>query len=272
MVHEAGVNVLILLLGAAYAAPDVLSMVEEGVGDNSAQRAEALAVHGGKERGDADGRVGGILFFVQSVVDKHTGKIVRLADLVVGLSVVDGKQLAIVAVGVVHQRSQEPDKEHETSNHVSLGPEGDSQRRGQPGSHRRPVESEGKVADTLQTRAELVQQQRVAVDPADPGDTGQQWHDVTREPVVGKRSGRYQEEEHIARHLPGSALVTTVQDTESTVGGVATMEGVEQTGIDQVDGPDHGSRADEEAAKSTGETVTNKLGRDDEQETTAKTP
>lgn len=272
MVHEAGVNVLILLLGAADATPDVLAVVEEGVGDDGTQGAETLAVHGGKEGGDADGRVGGIHVLVQSVVDKHTGKIVRLADLVVGLGVVDGEQLAIVAVGVVHQRSQEPDKEHETSDHVSLGPEGDGQRRRQPGGHRRPVESEGKVTDTLQTRAELVQQQRIAVDPADPRDTGQQGHDVTREPVVGERSGGHQEEEHVARHLPGGAFVTIVRDTENAVGGVATMEGVEQTGVDQVDGPDHGGRANEEAAKSTGETVTNKLGRDDEQETTAKAP
>lgn len=50
------------------------------------------------------------------------------------------------------------------------------------------------------------------------------------------------------------------------------MEGVEQTGVDQVDGPDHGGRANEETTKSTSETVTNKLGRDDEQETTAKAP
>lgn len=202
MVHEASVDILILLLSAADAVPDVLTVVKESVGNDGTQGAETLAVHGGKEGSDADGRVGSILFLVQSVVDEDTGEIVRLTGLVVGLGVVDGEQLAVVGVGVVHQRSQEPDKEHETSDHVGLGPEGNSQGRGQPGSHRGPVESEGKVTDTLQTRSELVQQQRVAVDPADPGDTGQQGHNVARKPVVGEGGGRHQEEEHVARHCP----------------------------------------------------------------------
>lgn len=50
------------------------------------------------------------------------------------------------------------------------------------------------------------------------------------------------------------------------------MQRVEKSGVDQVDGPDHSSRADQESPKGSSETITDELSRKDQEQATTEAP
>jgi len=94
----------------------------------------------------------------------------------------------------------------------------------------------------------------LGTDPTHPGENGQGGEEVAGEEVPKEGTQEREEEEAFAGHV--SLLSAAIR----------RVERVEQRGVDERGGPDHGARPDEEAAADTGKGEAERLGRDDEQE------
>lgn len=137
------------------------------------------------------------------------------------------------------------EEDHAASN-VRLSPPGSGERRANV-SDLAPVECDDRHSEARDGTEELVDDDIVGGDPADPVEIREGAEDVAREEVPAEGTEEAVEEEAFTRDT------TARTDT----GVLLRVQRVEQGAGDEVGGPDHGRGLDEEAASNTTDRETN---------------
>jgi hypothetical protein len=222
------------------------------VGDHGRKTGETNTVGKSKESRDTEGTLLVVLGHVDGTI---------LEDILGGVSVTlggeefggeDGETLGLPEVGVVGNGDHDPSDDEETNGNVDLSPPRNDQRRTQEGNNVVPVERDGTNTETAST-TDLGENVVLGVDPANPGNGGDDREKETRDPLVEEHGNGGNTEELETGPLARLKLLILVK-------------GVEQGDLDQVGGPDHGSGVDEVATKDTSHTVTQHLGSENEEE------
>lgn len=148
---------------------------------------------------------------------------------------------------------EEPEEEHEADGDVGLGPPRCSQRRSDV-CDLGPIKGEEAHTEPMRGTEQLVDDDVVGDDPADPAEVAEGGEEVAGDEVPGDRPGETDEEEAFAGHA------STVTNTSI----VGRVQSVEKGACDEIGGPDHGWGLDEEPTSDTTDGETDELCRHDD--------
>lgn len=256
--HEAGVDIFFFLANALESNPQFLSVEETSVDEdgNDGGKGKTIAQH---ERGrQEEGGVFLVLLQVEGEIGvQNAGDVVRGSGVVVAIGVTDRQVLVIVELAIVDSRGDDPEPSNHTNQSVGNAEPGGDQRREVETGDLSPVESDGDQRQTSPSTKQLIDDRAVGSDPGHPGEHTQEGSDEAGEPVPDERTNHGIQEKTVLSDSPTTGL-----------GGVGTtmiVEGSEQTGVDQIGGPDHSSRGDEETMEETSDTKPEHLGGDTHQ-------
>lgn len=121
-----------------------------------------------------------------------------------------------------------------------------------------PIKGKETHAQTRVRAKQLVDNDVLGCNPADPVENAQRGEEVTWHPVPDEGARQRDAEELLSRDVPFVVLTVTL------------MQRVEQCAIDERAWPDHARRPDEELAKQTTERETDDLGGEDEHDLIAE--
>lgn len=141
----------------------------------------------------------------------------------------------------------EDEEDNDATEHVGNGVERRDQRRAQKAAVYRPVERGGHKAISVRWAKDLLDNDAVRRNPTNPGKRRQALEDPTGEPVPDKGTKAYNEEQLVAADGPTVGLCR--------VGWRVIVQAVEEGDVDQVGGPDHGGRPDQEATSQAGQAI-----------------
>ena len=227
--HETGVDVRLLGERAAGLDPDLLAEVEEGVHDRRGDARERQAVRERERRREEERRVR----LVPVDVERRLGRdderdVVRRAGVVERRAGRDRHVLGVPRVRVVEDRGEDPEEEHEAGRDVRRRPPWGCER-GADVRDLRPVEGDERHSEAGVVAEELVDNDVLGRNPADPVEEREGLEDVAGEEVPAEGS-----QEHVGEE---AFTGDTTARTHAAV--VLRVQGVEESASDEVRGPDH---------------------------------
>ena len=235
--HEPRVDIRLFRQGPAALDPDLLAEVQEGVHDRRRDARKGQPVRHRERRGQEQRRVALVLLQVERRLGRENpGYVVLHAGVVVADARRDGHERGVPRVREVEDRGEHPEEPHEAGGDV----------RGRPPRGREgradvrdlgPVEGDEGHAQAREVSEQLVDDEVVGRNPADPVEVAEGLEDVAREEVPEERAGERIDEETFTGDTPMSS------NTSVLLG----VEGVEQRAIDQIHWPNHGWGRNKEA-------------------------
>lgn len=171
--------------------------------------------HGRKGHGVGQGELGrqiqGRVLLVGGLVELVVGvenafDIVLVAPVVERLQGLDGDVLGIQRAAEVDAHGDEDKKEEDASENVGDGVERGDEGRANVSADDGPVKGNGHQAVAMLRAEDLVDDDVVGRDPADPGEDGQALEDPARKPVVAEGAAADDEEELVAADRPPVGL------------------------------------------------------------------
>ena len=121
--HEAGMDVWLLMHGLARLSPDLLAMVQEGMGDECCNRREGKAVGNRECGGEEEGTICLIFRQIEGVVvSEDFTDIVIVSGVVEGSATRDGQICGVPGVGVVEDWGEDPEEKRKSCSDVGFRP------------------------------------------------------------------------------------------------------------------------------------------------------
>lgn len=141
----------------------------------------------------------------------------------------------------------EDEEDDDATEHVGDGVERRDQRRAQETAVYRPVERGGHEAISVSWTKDLLDNDTVGRNPANPSKRRQALEDPAGEPEPDKGTEAYNEEQLVAADFPAVGLCRVRRRV--------IVQAVEEGDVDQVGGPDHGGGPDQEATSQASQAV-----------------
>lgn len=252
LAHHLCVHVGFFAEGQPGAHPDLLAVEEDGVGDQGEDGGEGETVRQGKGGGEEEGRV--LLVGVQ--VELELGRqdarhVVHVARVVVAAAGGHWQVGAEAPVAVVQTGGRDHEEENDADERVGDGVPREHQGREGEAGDLGPVEGDGDQTESAGVPEQLVDDDVVGCDPGGESKVRKRLEDPAREEVPAEGAAENDQEVPVTTDAPSVRL--------ARVGRGVVVEGVEERGVDQVGGPDHGCGPYQELAEQASETVAEHL-------------